>query len=282
MRRRLWGAAAVLLISAIHASAAKAESACIQSYDLAGMGLKDYQDPMLSTAVQALRSREMARDVAGAMDAADTADDAVRQARQQADEQDARATASLQSANDLYSGLRLKMSDLPAQPLTTKCASAHAKAICSAMISRWEAQRLRQQATATPCYWDPSTPVVAPPREAPQQPPPATMASAPPRPVAPPAPPTAPPVPPATSTASSPADDAARLNSSVVQTSQAIDARNDAQTAAYKAARAEYEAELARQRTESAEAQRKHAQEIAAWKAQVEACKAGDYQKCTK
>jgi len=269
--------AVALLISAVHVTAARAETvACTQAYDLTVMGLKDYQDPMLSAAVQAVRSHDMARDIAAAMDKADSADDAVRLALAQAEDQDAVAEASLKTANELYSGVRLKMTDLAAQPLGAKCASAYAKAVCSAMIARWEAQRMRQQATATPCYWDPSLPVAAPKPAADPPTAPASVAS-----VA--APVSSPrPAPPVAPTASGPADDAARLNSSIVQTSQAIDARNDAQTAAYKAARAEYEAELAKQKAEAAEAQRKHAEEMDAWKAQVKACSAGDYQRCTK
>jgi len=277
VRRSLWTMAVALLISAVHVTAARAETvACTQAYDLTVMGLKDYQDPMLSAAVQAVRSHDMARDIAAAMDKADSADDAVRLALAQAEDQDAVAEASLKTANELYSGVRLKMTDLAAQPLGAKCASAYAKAVCSAMIARWEAQRMRQQATATPCYWDPSLPVAAPKPAADPPTAPASVAS-----VA--APVSSPrPAPPVAPTASGPADDAARLNSSIVQTSQAIDARNDAQTAAYKAARAEYEAELAKQKAEAAEAQRKHAEEMDAWKAQVKACSAGDYQRCTK
>ena len=281
MRRSLWTMAAAVLISAVHVAAAHAETeACTQAYDLTVMGLKDYQDPMLSAAVQGVRSHDLARDIAAAMDSANSADDAVRLALEQAQDQDALAEASLKTANELYSGVRLKMTDLAAQPLGTKCASAYARAVCSAMIARWEAQRMRQQATATPCYWDPSLAVAAPKPAAVPPPAPASVASvAPPVPSPRAAPLPAPPVPP---TASGPADDAARLNSSVVQTSQAIDARNDAQAAAYKAARAQYEAELAQQKAEAAEAQRKHAAEMDAWKAQVKACNAGDYQRCTK
>jgi len=285
VRASAWSIAAALATAAC-ATGALAQSggeptACISAYDLGGLGLKDYQDPMLSVAVATLRRADLARDVAAAMDKADSADDAVRLARKQADDQEALVAASIEEANTAYAGLRLKASDLPGQPASAKCSGAHGKAVCSAMIARWEAQRLRQLATATPCYWDPSLPATS-------------TASRPPAPTAP-APalaavPALAPTPaarsskPAQAAAPPPAraasDDDTQLNSSVIQASQAIDARNSAQASSYAAARAEYEAELARQKAEAEDAKRKHAEEMAAWKAQVEACKAGDFNRC--
>jgi hypothetical protein len=241
------------------------------------MGLKDYQDPMLSGAVAALRRADLAHDVAAAMDKADSADEAVRLARKGADDQDALVAASIDEANTAYAGLRLKAADLPGQPASAKCSGAHGKAVCTAMIGRWEAERLRQLAAATPCYWDPSLPALSTASR-----PPAPVASAPatraPAPAAQPSKPTQA----AVASPAHAASDDAQLNSSVIQAGEAVDARNSAQAHAYATARAEYEAELSRQKTEAEEAKRKHAEEMAAWKAQVEACKAGDFKRCGK
>jgi hypothetical protein len=296
-RRWAWGLAAALVV-VVHAPAAPANApgsgdadrqrriaeqasaeaggggeACVQAYDLVAIGVRDYRDRVLASAADQLKRHTLPQDIAEAMDKSDSADAAVRLTLQQADDQEARADAALRSAN-AAGGAAVRVSDLDRLPLTSACSGARGTSICSAVAAHWEALRMRQLAAATPCYWGEPAATPPAPAQTAHEPPPApkaqTVSVTPPPPLRPPTP--------------TPAagDDPAALNNSVIEASHAIDRRNEAQTDAYRAARTEYEAELARQKAEAADAQRKHAEDMAAWKQQVEACKAGDYKACAK